>query len=179
MRWLDPKLERFREKRPEKKYVPKSIEEFIDVIRRTPKNVLSIRERERIAAVMSFEERKVEDIMIPKKEMVFVSENEYLGPLILDKLYKSGFTHFPVVDKMERVKGVIHTEALNALEIKKTDKAEKYLDRDVKYLHVGDSLAFAIEEVLRTDGLYFMVLGKNEELEGFLTIKEILGYFVV
>ncbi|MBO4276507.1 hypothetical protein J5868_02310 [Candidatus Saccharibacteria bacterium] len=175
---IDPRLEKYREKKAEVKYTPKTLEEFIDVLRRTPKSVLSLSDRERIAAVMSFNERKVADLMVPKKEMVFVKDKEVLGPLVLDKLYKSGFTNFPVVDARNKVKGIIHTEALNALEIKKTDLAEKYVDKTVNYLHTQDSLKFAVEEIDRTNGYYFLVLDESEELAGFFTIQMLLAYLI-
>ena len=177
---IDPKLEKYREKKGEvkPKYKPESLAEFIDVLKRTPKSVLSQKDRERIAAVMSFDGRKVADLMVKKKEMVFVNDKEVLGPLVLDKLYKSGFTNFPVVDAMGKVKGIIHTEALNALEIKKTDLAEKYIDRTVHYLHINDSLGFAVEEIDRTNGYYFLVMNEREELVGFFTIQMLLSYLI-
>ena len=154
------------------------MEEFIDVLQRTPKSILSPKDRSRIAAVMSFENHEVKDLMIPKKEMVFVNVKDILGPLVLDKLYKSGYTNFPVIDNDEKVKGVIHTEALNALEIKKTDRAEKYMDKNVNYLHETDSLNFAIEEIERTNSYYFLVLDKNDSLAGFFTIQMLLDYLL-
>ena len=117
VKFLDPKLEKYRvhKKEVKPKYTPKSLEDFIGVLQRTPKSILSDKDRDRIAAIMSFEERKVENLMVPKSKMVFVNSKDILGPLVLDKLYKSGFTNFPVVDNHEKVKGIIHTEALNAL----------------------------------------------------------------
>ena len=184
VRWLDPKLDKYRVKReqPKKveppKYVPKTMEDFVGVIRRTPKAVLGEVERARIAAVMSFDDRVVADIMTKKSEMVFVNEKDFLGPLMLDKLYKSGFTNFPVVDNNHHVKGIIHTEALNALEIKKTDRAAKYMDKEVAYLHEKDTLAFVVEEIERTNGYYYLVLDEKEALAGFFTVRTLLDYLL-
>lgn len=178
---IDPKLEKYREKKPaapQPKWRPESLEEFVDLVRRTPKSVLSEQDRARIAAVMSFDDRKVADLMAPRGKMVFVKSSEILGPLTLDKLYKSGFTDFPVVDAREKVVGVIHTEALNALEIRKTDKAEKYIDKNVNYLHAGDSLRFAVEEILRRHGNFFLVLDAEENLAGFFTLEMVLDYLL-
>ncbi|MBR5647598.1 CBS domain-containing protein [Candidatus Saccharibacteria bacterium] len=177
-KWLDPKLDKYRPKKPEVKYTPKNLEEFIGVLQRTPKNVLSAKDRARIAAVMNFEERKVEDLMMPKSKMVFVNEKDFLGPLMLDKLYKSGFTNFPVVDNYNKVKGIIHTEALNMLEIKKTDRASKYMDKEVYYLHEGDNLGKVKEEIERTNSYYYLVLNEKDELAGFFTIQMLLDYLV-
>lgn len=174
--WLDPKLDRFR--KPAPKYSPKNLAEFIDVMRRTPKEILSDNDRARIAAVMSFDNKMVKDLMVKKGDMVFVHDKDFLGPLMLDKLYKSGFTHFPVVDSKEHVVGVIHTEALNALEIKKTDRASKYMQKETAYLHEKDSLPFMVEEIDRTSSFYFLVLNEKEELAGFLTVEMLLRYLL-
>ena len=181
VKWLDPRLDRFRAKKaPTKpqKYTPKSLEEFIDVLRRTPKTILSDEDRSRIASIMSFDSKKVRDLMVEKDKMVFVNHKEILGPLTLDKLYKSGFTNFPVVDNGGKVKGIIHTEALNALEIKKTDRAEKYLDKEFYYLHMNDSLSFAVEESKRLGAHYFLVLDDKDSLAGFITTQMILDYLL-
>ena len=178
---VDPKLDKYRDKKPSvqpQKYTPKTLAEFIDTIRRTPKNILSNRDRDRIAAIMSFDSRTVKDLMVPKNKMIFVNDKEILGPLTLDKLYKSGFTNFPVVDNKDKVIGIIHTEALNALEIKKTDRAIKYADHNVNYLHANDTLQFAIEEIERTNSYYFLVLDENESLAGFFTIQMLLDYLI-
>ena len=178
VRLIDPKLEKYRTKKPAAKYTPKTLPEFIDLLRRTPKSILSSDDRARISAVMSFDAKKVQDLMTNKDQMVFVHEKDFLGPLTLDKLYRSGFTNFPVVDDKQKVKGIIRTEALNALEIKKTDRASKYLDKNVQYLHETDSLKFAIEEIERTGCNYFLVLDSKETLAGFFTIQTILNYLL-
>lgn len=178
VKYIDPKLDKYREKKAVPKYTPKSLEEFIEVLQRTPKTILNSRDRDRIAAIMSFEDRKVSDVMIAKDKIVFVNAKDILGPLTLDKLYKSGFTNFPVVDNKDKVKGILHTEALNALEIKKTDRAEKHMSKDVNYLHIDDSLNFVIEEIERTNSYYFLVLDKEETLAGFFTIQMLLDYLL-
>lgn len=159
-------------------YTPHDLNDFIGVVKRTPLSVIDKKGRLRIAAVMSFDDRIVADLMVPKTKMVFVNAKDLLGPLMLDKLYKSGFTNFPVVDNHDRVKGIIHTEALNALEIKKTDRAEKYMDKEVCHLHVTDTLEFAVEEIERTNSYYFLVLDADDSLVGFFTAKMLLDYLL-
>ena len=157
---------------------PKSLEDFIKIIQLTPRSVLSETDRQRLAAVMSFESRRVIDLMEEKSKMIFVGADEILGPLTLDKLYKSGFRNFPVINAREKVIGILSTEALNDLSIKKTEKAEKYIDKKVNYLHTKDSLKFAMEEIIRTNGYYFLVLDSSENLAGFFTLEMLLNYLV-
>ncbi len=181
VKFIDPKLEKYRAKTlplPIPKYTPKTLPDFIDVLKRTPRNILSNKDRDRIAAIMNFDNRNVKDLMAPKSKMIFVNEKEILGPLVLDRLYKSGFTNFPVVDNKNKVLGIIHTEALNALEIKHTDRAKKYLDPIVNYLHTTDSLKFAVKEIERTNSYYFLVLDEQESLVGFFTTQMLLDYLL-
>ncbi len=179
VQFIDPKLEKYRPpKAPAAKYAPKTLAEFIGVLKRTPQNILNAKDRSRIAAIMNFDERKVKDLMTSKDKLVFVNYKEILGPLTLDKLYKSGFTNFPVVNNHGKVIGVIHTEALNALEIKKTDRAEKYMDKNISYLHETDSLNFVIEEIERTNSYYFLVQDARDVTVGCFTIQTLLDYLL-
>ena len=177
---LDPKLEKYRPKKntPVRKYVPETLEDFIGVIQRTPKSILSSKDRERIAAVMSFNDRTVGDLMALKNKIVFVKRKEVLGPLVLDKLYKSGFTNFPVVNERGDVVGIIHTEALNTLEIKKTDLAENYMAKNVNYLYEKDSLKHVVDEIERTNSYYFLVKNEEEELTGCFTVQMLMDYLI-
>lgn len=174
VRWLDPKLNRFRAKKPD--YAPRSIEEFIKIMRRTPLSIITKEQRNIIAAVMSYRDRQVKDLMLPKDQTTFVRDTDYLGPLMLDKLYQSGSEHFPVVDRQDHIVGLLHTASLNSLEIRKTDRASKYLDPEVFYLRSDYSLPQALAAFLRTKSLLFVVVDKEEHPVGILTYKMFLEY---
>lgn len=180
--WLDPKLERFRTpKEPEElpPYTPETIEDFIGVIKRAPKDVISSKQRATIASAMSFSERKVSDIMMPRSEITFVYEHDFLGPLMLDKLYQSGSSHFPVLSSDGRqVIGVIHTDQLNSLEIKNTDRATKYLDKKVYYIRSDYSLDQAMSAFLRTNCFFFVVIDQSGQVAGLLTYKMLVGFLL-
>ena len=181
VKWLDPKLDKYRPRKSPPKpnsYAPKTLKEFVGLLQRTPRSILSKEDRNRIAAIMSFEDRHVGDLMTARSQMLFFNEAEVLGPLTLDKLYKSGFTDFPVTDRTGKITGIIHTEALNALAIKKTDRASKYLDRTIHYLHATDSLKFAVEEIERLSASYFLVLDDGSNTIGCFTVQMLLDYLL-
>lgn len=180
--WLDPKLERFREPQPEKElppYVPKTLEDFIGVLQRTPKDILGYKEREVISSAMTFKDKHVADIMLPRKMITFVYEHDFLGPLMLDKLYKSGFEHFPVLSSDgHQIVGLIHTESLNSLEIKNTDRASNFLDKKVYYLRTDYTLEQALAAFLRTNCFFFVVVDTQGHLAGLLTYDMMLAYLL-
>ena len=174
---VDPKLEKYRP--PKQKYYPKSRGELFDLLKRTPRGVLSDEERTVIAAAMSFAERPVKSVMLPKSKMTFVHENDFLGPLMLDKLFKSGFLHFPVIGASGRITGLLHTRDLNDLKIKDTDRAGKYLDENVYYIRGDHTLQMAMAAFLRTNCHFFVVIDAAENPVGLITYEmvaeEMLG----
>ena len=168
---LDPKFEKYRPKKEKIAYTPETKQELIELLARTPKQVLSKDEREVIAAAMSFSERPVSSVMLPKAKMTFVHENDFLGPLTLSNLYKSGFEHFPVIGASGRVTGLLHTKELNSLQIKETDRALKYLDENVYYIRNDHTLEMALAAFLRTNCHFFIVVDRSENPVGLITYE--------
>ena len=169
---LDPKLEKYRPAKvepPKPDLRPKSKAELIDLLAKTPKSVLSREERHMISAIMTFGDKPVQDLMLPKSKMVIVHEDDFLGPLKLDRLYKSGFQHFPLVDNSGRITGLIHTCELDPLKIKKTDKAIKYRDSKVYYIREDHSLRMALAAILRTNCHFLLVINRQKQVVGLLT----------
>ncbi|MBQ6147452.1 CBS domain-containing protein [Candidatus Saccharibacteria bacterium] len=180
-KFLDPRLEKYREKKPvEKKKLPapKSKEELLDLLKRCPDSVLNSSERLKIASAMMFKTTKVSEIMLEKPAITFVRETDFMGPLTLDKLYRSGFKHFPVVDSKGDLVGILHTSSLNSLKIKETDRAFKYLDPNIFYVRADYSLEKAFAAFLRTNSYFFIVINKNNELVGLLTVEMLIGYLL-
>lgn len=184
VRSLDPKLERYRDKPEPKKepenspptYSPKTLKDFLQIIKNTPFSVLSEEDRATIASSISFRERRVASIMLPKDKITFVYEHDFLGPLMLDQLYKSGYSHFPVLSSDGRqIVGVLHTETLNSLEIRTTERAAKFIDKKVYYLRSDYTLEKAMAAFLRTGSPFFVVVNKQGQVVGLLTYKMLIA----
>lgn len=179
VKWLDPKLDKYRPKIQTKTiqpYTPQTLEDFVKLIQRTPKSIFSSADRVRLAAIMDLRSQTVGDLMTPKSQMITVQKDEVLGPLVLDKLYKSGLTDFPVIDNKEKIIGILHTDSLNSLETKTTNCAGKYLDKNIHYLHTTDSINHATNQIIHQNTLYFLVLDKHDTLVGFFSLKMLLNY---
>ena len=158
--------------------VPQTIAEFITMVKQTPRSVLSSRERHVIATIMNFPNVKVSDIMLPQSAITYVRDDEVLGPLTLDRLYRSGFQHFPVLNYDRKIIGLIHTTALNNLEIKETSKAIDLLDPKVYYLREDYTLNQALAAFLRTNCYFFLVIDHYERIIGMLTYQMIVDYLL-
>lgn len=159
-------------------YTPESIEDFLALLKRTPRSVISGRERHVIATIMNFPTTLVSELMLPPTAITYVKEDEVLGPLVLDRLYRSGFQHFPVINKDRRLIGLIHTTALNSLEIKQTNRAREILDPKVYYLREDYTLNQALAAFLRTNCYFFLVIDRFERIVGMLTYEMIVDYLL-
>lgn len=164
-------------------YSPKTLKEFLAVVKRTPLSVLSAEDRATMASAISFRDRRVSDIMLPRGKITFVHEHDFMGPLTLDKLYQSGQTHFPVLSKDgKQLIGVIHTSALNSLDVKSSasDRASKYVDPTIYYLRDDYTLEQALAAFMRTNSFFYMVINHSGHTVGLLTYEtlttHLLGY---
>ena len=200
--WIDPKLKKYRtpsstnhtpaqntqitetkserENRPpaNKEYTPETTAEFLDLLKRTPRSVLSTRERHVIATIINFPTVKVSEIMLPKSAITYVQADEVLGPLTLDRLYHSGFQHFPVLDHNRKIIGLVHTTSFNNLEIKETRRVADILDPKICYVREDYTLNQALAAFLRTNSYFFLVVDHYERIVGMLTYQMLVDYLL-
>lgn len=181
---FEPKLEEEQEIKQEEpskpRYVPapKTESELLDLLRRTPETVLSKKQRKIIASAMTFQTTKVGEVMLEKPAMTFVKETEFLGPLTLDKLYKSGFSRFPVVDGTGKIIGTLSIDNLTSLAIREAERASKYLDPNVYYVREDYSLEQAFAAFLRTNSYLTIVVNKTNTVVGLLTLDMLVSFLL-
>ena len=157
---------------------PKTKAELIKILRRCDSNVLSDYEKNIIAATMSFDKKMVKDIMLPKKDITFVHDMDFLGPLTLDKLYQSGYEDFPVLGPNGQVVGMLNTHDFNNLTVKETDRVIKYLSHKISYIREDYTLIMALTASLRTNSRLFLVINKYKQIVGMITLQDILEYLL-
>lgn len=157
---------------------PKTKAELIKLLKKLPDDVLSSYERHSIASVMSFETRRVEKIMAPKSELTFVGAEDYLGPLTLDKLHRTGQTHFLVRGTAGKIVGALHIRDLLNLKIKESDKAKNYLDTNLCYVRSDYTLEQALAAFLRTGSLMAVVVNSDGQVVGGLLLEDLVVYLL-
>ena len=156
--------------------IPENYDEIIEIL--VKNEVLSKTEKKRVAAILSFDETKVGDLMIPYGEIEFLHEDDVLGPIMLDKLYKSGFTDFPVIDKTGRILGTLSTRLLNRLEIKEEILAKEVELDKVFYVRNDYSVANFLAAALRTRTNYFIVCDKFKRTVGVISLDLVLEWLL-
>lgn len=194
--WSDPKLEPYRDKKQKKAVedlrkqviveettyapvvavAPETREDLFALLREAPMTVLNGNERKAMAAILDLPVIRVSEIMLPEKKMVFVDQDEEMGPLVLDKLYRSGSTYFPVINGQRHIIGTLHTELLNSLDVKDTKPAKDVMEPRVYYVRSDYTLEQALKAFLRTNSQLVLVVDHYEKLVGMLTFERMMSF---
>ena len=174
-RWLDPKLERFRPEVVEIPYVPESRKDFDDLLKRTPHDILSVRERKMIQGLLSAEEKTAIDFMLPKKEMVFVKTTDSLGPVMLNRLHKSGKRDFPVMNDAKQICGVLHADIFDIEKVSEDSSITRYIDQNIVYVREDYSTEMIFAALLRSKSSYCLVLDDKMRIKGCISLAPMIA----
>ena len=147
--------------------------ELIELVRRSP-GVLSKDERERLEASLKFDGKRVGDVMTPRSMIKAVEANETLGPLVIDELYKTGFSRFPVYSKdLDHIEGVLYLHDL--LDLKKgSQTAKKAMQPKVYFIGENKSLTHALHGFLSSKKHLFVVVNNYRETVGLLSLEDVM-----
>jgi putative hemolysin len=149
-----------------------SKEEFQELIERSPAALTTI-ERKVIVNALDFNDKIVSTIMTPKSVIDFINRGEFLGPLVLDELHDLGHSRLPVIDKgLDHVVGILYLRDLLSLDVRKSATVEKVMDDHVYYIREDQTLEHALAAFLKNRHHLFIVINKQRETVGLLTIED-------
>jgi len=141
--------------------------------------VLTDEEKKLIVNSLSFNDRLVKEVMTPRDMIISIKKAEFLGPLTLDDLSKSGHEKLPVISgDINHVVGILHLEGLLALDNKRSVTAEKAMESKVYYIHKNQTLEHALTEFLSTRHYMLIVINESRETVGLITLNDIVEALV-
>ncbi len=163
---------------PADTYDIESREELLHMIEQSG-GVLRANEKKMITNALNFDERTVSEIMVSRSNVTMISADEVLGPLVVNDLYSTGYTRFPVYgDSIDDIVGVIYLEQLMKIDGAKTattKTAHQMMERRVYYIREDQSLQHALSAFLRMHHHLFVVLNEHRETVGIVTLEDCLG----
>lgn len=155
-----------------------SKEDLADAIEHS-KEVVGANERTLIAAALAFPQKKVSEIMTPRSVIDFIKSSEFLGPLVLDELHALGHSRLPVISEdLDHVIGVLHLRDLLSLDIKRSATAEKAMEAKVFYIREDDTLEHVLAAFIKNRHHLFIVINKNRETVGLITLEDVLEVMI-
>lgn len=138
-------------------------------------SILSGDEKRLIEHSLRFERLPVSQVMTPRSMIDSVAKNELLGPLVLDKLHKTGHSRFPVFDgDIDHVVGVLYIQNLLTLNAKKSISAEKAMEPRVFYIREDQTLQHALNAFIKTRHHMFLVVNEFRETVGLVTLEDVM-----
>lgn len=127
---------------------------------------------------LSFGDKLVRDVMTPRKNVRFVTEDESIGPMLMDELHKTGHMRFPVVKEIKKnaEPEVIGTLFLADL-IGREDggPVTRLIKKSTHYINESDNLEAALDAFIKTRAPLLVVVNNFEEVSGVLMLDDILG----
>ena len=151
-----------------------SREDLAELIERSG-DVVGDHEKALLVAALAFPDKTVDSIMTPRSVVDFIKKGEFLGPLVLDELHALGHSRLPVIDEdLDHVVGMLHLRDLLSLDVKRSATAEKAMEPKVFYIREDDMLEHALSAFIRTRHHLFIVINKNRETVGLLTLEDVM-----
>ena len=176
--WLDPKLDRFRTPKKKTPYTPKTEKDLVGILQRTPSDILTETQRIAIASSMSYQTVPVSKIMAKAEHVVSLHEDDVLGALTLDRLFKTGLTVFPVFDKSEQIVGVLRTDSIDPLKtVENATKLSDCIDRNICYVRGDYSLDMLLSAFIRTNNNFCIVVDHDGKIIGYVTLDMFIAKF--
>jgi CBS domain containing-hemolysin-like protein len=119
---------------------------------------------------IEFSNKKVMDIMLPKKSVKTVRSKSVVGPVLINDIHESGQSYVLVKEKDE----VIGILAFADLGIKSTGLVEDHMETKVGFIEEDKSLTQALASLYESKYPVLIVNNANGEFKGVLTIERVI-----
>lgn len=134
-------------------------------------------EIELLMHALTFGDKLVMDVLIPKRVVVSVNAEDTIGPALMDELHKSGHSRFPVYDgKKDNVVGILYLRDL--VTTKKTGKVRDIMKKRLSFVHEDFTLYQTLQAFIKTKQQLFIAVNSFEEYTGIITIEDIIEQIV-
>jgi metal transporter CNNM len=118
-------------------------------------------------------DRKVEDILTPRRVVKAVSIEETVGPVLMSELHDSGLSRFPVYSgKKDNVVGTLYLRDL--VNAEGAGSVRQLMHTEVRYIHEDQSALEALQAMIKTKHHLFIVVNSFEEYVGVVTLEDVV-----
>ncbi|MEI7683190.1 MAG: CBS domain-containing protein [Candidatus Saccharibacteria bacterium] len=147
--------------------------ELLEQQERQADNRITKQEIDMAIHAMTFGEKLVRDISIPFSQVKSVKLTDSLGPVLMDELFESGHSRFPVYDgKTTNIVGILYLHDL--LQKQHGGSVKEIYQKHVVYAHEEQNLYQTLQAFLKTKRHLFVVVNRFEEVVGVVTIEDVL-----
>lgn len=142
-----------------------------------PSNRIERTELEIAFHALTFGDKLVRDVMVPRRAVKMVKATDEVGPVLMSELHASGFSRFPVYEgKKDNIVGTLFIKDL--VKAKTGGQLEKAMRDEVMFIHEEQTLADALQAILKTHRHQYIVVNSFEEYVGIITMEDIVECIV-
>lgn len=158
-------------------YDTQDLLDLIEAQKVQPDNRIEQFELDLAERALSFGDRQVNEVLIPRRVVKMVSAQDTVGPILMSELHESGFSRFPVYDgKKDNIVGMLYMKDL--IQAKAGGSIEKVMQPEVSYVHEDQPLVDALQAIVKTRRHQFVVVNGFEEYVGIITMEDILEQII-
>lgn len=141
-------------------------------------NRINLFELEVAVRGLTFGDRLVREILVPRRVVKAVANADAIGPILMSELHASGHSRFPVheVGSNNNIVGTLYLRDL--VDAKEGGLVADTMRKRVCYIHEEQTLLEALQAILKTKHHLFIVVNSFEEYVGILTIEDVLEQIV-
>ncbi len=122
---------------------------------------------------LTFGEKLVRDIMMPRRVMKTVNSSEAVGPILMEELHKSGHSRYPVFEgKKDNFVGILYMRDM--VRARAGGLVKNLMEKKVYYVHDESNLGEVLDAFIKTHHHMFLVVNNFEEVVGLVTMEDIL-----
>ncbi len=151
-------------------------DDLIDLIesqKGLPGSRISNGELDVVLHALGFGDRTAASAMVPGPQVKTVNATDALGPILMDELYDSKFTRFPVISEDGRaIVGTLYLRDIVAA--RQGGLVRDLMKPNVYYVHESQSLFQVLHAFVTTKHHLFVVINDNEQYVGIITIEDVL-----
>lgn len=150
-----------------------SKEELIHIAQQSDK-ILSLDEELLLQHTLHFNALTVADVMTPSSVIEAVEASETVGPVLLDRLHKTGHSRFPVMEgDVDHMVGMLYLHDLVSLS-RSVKRAREAMQPKVFYIRQDATLNHALHAFLKTHHHLFVVVNEYRETVGILSLEDVV-----
>lgn len=129
------------------------------------------------ASALTFGDKKVDSIMTPRKKARFVSENESIGPVLMDELNATGFLRFPVTSDNSKaispkVTGTLYINDL--VDHTGSGRVRDVMSKRKFFINESCTLHQALDALIKNHHHILIVVNNFEEVVGMLMLEDVV-----
>ena len=133
-------------------------------------NRIDLFDLEFLKNALKLSDLKIKDICVKWSKVKRFKHDETIGPILLDEIYKSKQTVFPVMNDQKSIIGVLDS---NNLKLEDNIKIEHYMSNKVYFINEKASFLELIEGFYKTKSNIFIVVDQASKYSGIISYLEI------